>query len=117
MPILLRIRLLYVKKIRKNNRSLQKKFMKEMGQRRKLTKDRREINWFPDIDEKACAACGICVDFCSKGVFEMNEKTGIAVVVNPYACVMLCRGCMPKCPSRAISFPDPEDFKQYVYYM
>ncbi|MBN2041889.1 MAG: ferredoxin family protein [Spirochaetes bacterium] len=89
-----------------------------MGSRRRLTKERNEIDWFPTVDSALCTGCGICADFCPKSVFEKEavERKKLTVV-RPYECVMLCRGCMPKCPVGAISFPDPEDFKKYIYYV
>jgi len=115
MPLSLRLKIFYVKKFRRKNKELQRKFMKEMGARRRFTEERSTIQWYPSVESSSCSSCGVCVDFCPRSVYEKDGK-GRAVVVNPYECVLLCRGCVPKCPSGAISFPDPEDFKKYVYY-
>ena len=82
--------------------------------KRHLLKPRADIEWFPTIDAKSCTGCQLCVDFCFKRVFALTE--GKASVAQPYECVVLCSGCIPKCPQQAISFPNREDFEQFVAY-
>lgn len=63
---------------------------------------REEIQWYPTIDSEKCDACGVCVKFCHRGVYTMDDKPH---VTNPYRCIVSCTGCSIKCPSKAISFP------------
>jgi NAD-dependent dihydropyrimidine dehydrogenase PreA subunit len=63
---------------------------------------REEIQWFPIIDTEKCSACGVCVKFCHRGVYTMDDKPHVA---NPYRCVVSCTGCGGQCPEGAISFP------------
>lgn len=51
-----------------------------------------------------CKACGICVAFCPKQVFDRDEA-GKAVVKNPDACIG-CRFCEIHCPDFAITITD-----------
>jgi len=67
---------------------------------------RREIPWFPAIDEQACINCGLCYVTCGRLVFEMDEAKRKAVVVEPYRCMVGCTTCGNICPTEAIAFPD-----------
>lgn len=67
---------------------------------------RREIPWFPTIDEKACINCGLCYVTCGRLVFEMDEEKRKAVVVGPYRCMVGCTTCANICPTEAIAFPE-----------
>jgi NAD-dependent dihydropyrimidine dehydrogenase PreA subunit len=69
---------------------------------------RREIKWFPRIDQDLCTQCGVCVEFCHKGVFAAKDRTE---VVRPHSCVVGCKGCESQCPSGAISFPTLRDLR------
>jgi len=64
---------------------------------------RKDIEWFPSIDEKKCQNCMVCVDFCRHGVY--REENGKAIIVKPYNCVVGCVGCDSVCPKGAISHP------------
>jgi NAD-dependent dihydropyrimidine dehydrogenase PreA subunit len=46
----------------------------------------------------------------------MKSDSGKVQVTAPYECVVLCSGCVKKCPQGAISFPRREDFEKYVIY-
>lgn len=70
---------------------------------------RKEIPWYPAIDEVKCTACGTCVDFCQHGVYVIEDKARVA---NPLGCIVGCTGCVSKCPEGAISFPDLREFTE-----
>jgi len=54
------------------------------------------------IDRIFCNGCGICVDMCSMGVFEMNHHTHKADATRHYLCIG-CFKCRDFCPTRAIT--------------
>lgn len=91
--------------------------MEKSRKKRELTVERHLIDWFPAIDEKLCLGCRICVEYCFKQVFQFDERTQKAGVINPYECVVLCSGCRSKCPNAAISFPTRSEFEQFVRYV
>jgi len=59
--------------------------------------------WYPVIDYVKCAECGICVEFCSHGVYDV-EKAPTPNVINGEACIEKCHGCGNKCPIGAITY-------------
>ncbi len=67
--------------------------------------ERKEIEWYPIIDEKKCIGCGVCVATCGREVFEFDFKKNRARVKNPYNCMVGCDNCRVYCPAGAISFP------------
>jgi NAD-dependent dihydropyrimidine dehydrogenase PreA subunit len=69
---------------------------------------RQEIPWFPTIDEGLCTNCGICVEFCAKGVYLFDDVH--TRVTAPFNCVVGCSGCESLCSPGAIRFPDMEEF-------
>jgi NAD-dependent dihydropyrimidine dehydrogenase PreA subunit len=69
---------------------------------------RKEIPWYPSIDDANCDGCGTCIEFCKLGTYSYNDAEDKAQVSNPYNCVVGCNGCEDKCPSEAISFPSTE---------
>ncbi len=71
---------------------------------------REEIPWYPSINQDLCLKDQKCVEFCTHGVYEWDDKNDSPVVKNPYNCVVACSGCEPICPSNAIIFPDMEEF-------
>lgn len=75
---------------------------------------REKIPWAPRIDAQVCAGCGVCVETCPNEVLVLDEEAGIAKVINPNNCVVLCDKCAGFCPEDAISFPDKEEFKQLL---
>jgi 2-oxoglutarate ferredoxin oxidoreductase subunit delta len=53
-----------------------------------------------EINVKQCKRCGICVEFCNRGVLA-NGEDGLPEVVNLEQCT-LCRLCELRCPDIAI---------------
>ena len=90
--------------------------MLQTRRKRTLLVDRDKIEWYPAVDAERCVGCRICFDFCPKKVYELDAATGKPVVKHPYECVVLCAGCVPKCPAGAIRFPRREDFEHFVRY-
>ena len=66
---------------------------------------REEVPWFPTIMEELCDGCKICLNFCSFGVYEYDEKTSKVKVIHPFNCQVGCSICVLKCKPKAISFP------------
>jgi NAD-dependent dihydropyrimidine dehydrogenase PreA subunit len=66
---------------------------------------REEVPWFPTIMEELCDGCKICLNFCSFGVYEYDEKTNKVKVSYPFNCEVGCSTCAAKCKPKAISFP------------
>jgi NAD-dependent dihydropyrimidine dehydrogenase PreA subunit len=50
-------------------------------------------------DPSACIGCGVCVEVCPHGAFEMQGR--LAQLVNTQAC-MECGACQLNCPTHAI---------------
>ena len=75
---------------------------------------REMIDWFPTIDMEKCTGCGICVDFCSHGVYVSDDKAGKAKVVKPFECMVGCSNCQGQCPAEALSFPTMEQCKEMI---
>ncbi|MDI3548621.1 MAG: hypothetical protein PWR10_2273 [Halanaerobiales bacterium] len=74
---------------------------------------REKIPWYPTIHEDKCTGCRTCIDFCSHGTYSWDEEKNIAVVANPYNCVVGCSNCRPQCPGEAIEFPPLSILKQF----
>jgi NAD-dependent dihydropyrimidine dehydrogenase PreA subunit len=75
---------------------------------------REEIPWFPTIDEEKCIGCQECITICKNGVLAFDEGAWKSIVVNRYNCVVECRTCAKLCPSDAISFPDANEFSEFI---
>ena len=50
------------------------------------------------IDAGRCLVCGSCIDVCSQGALELNDRA----VVNDDHCTE-CASCIDMCPVEAIS--------------
>ncbi len=70
---------------------------------------REEIPWFPTIDRERCTNCGVCVDFCKRGVYTTSK---FPMVTNPYRCIVSCTGCKDRCDAGAISFPSLVELRE-----
>ena len=66
---------------------------------------REEIPWYPTILEELCDGCGVCLRFCSFGVYESDEKANKVKVANPFYCEVGCSICAGMCKPKAIVFP------------
>ena len=67
--------------------------------------ERKEIEWYPIIDESKCIGCGMCITICERNVFEFDFEKNKPKVKNPYNCIVGCDNCGVYCPVGAISFP------------
>ena len=66
---------------------------------------REEIPWYPTIRDELCDGCNVCLEFCSFGVYEYDEKANKVRVANPLNCEVGCSMCALKCKPNAIAFP------------
>ena len=71
---------------------------------------RELIPWYPTIDEERCTNCHTCVDFCTHGVYLMEDIR--TVVAAPNNCIVGCSGCESQCTSGANHFPEMQQFVQ-----
>jgi len=74
---------------------------------------RREIPWYPTIDQELCTSCGLCVNACKHGTYEFSDDNKV-IVANPYHCEVFCESCKFQCPVEAISFPNRGEFKLII---
>ena len=66
---------------------------------------REEIPWYPTIRDELCDGCNVCLEFCSFGVYEYDDKANKVRVDNPFNCEVGCSMCALKCKPKAILFP------------
>jgi NAD-dependent dihydropyrimidine dehydrogenase PreA subunit len=74
---------------------------------------RKEIPWYPTINQAVCSACGLCVNACKHGTYECSDDQKV-IVANPYQCEVFCESCKFQCPVEAISFPNRGEFKAII---
>ncbi|MEM4213267.1 MAG: hypothetical protein QXO63_03035 [Thermoplasmatales archaeon] len=74
--------------------------------------ERKEISWFPTVNDLACTGCGLCLLTCGNAVFKWNVNENRPIVAEEKNCVLGCTTCGKLCPESAISFP--EDPKKFV---
>jgi len=53
------------------------------------------------IDEDWCKGCGICIEFCPKGILTATGLQGKPTVTDPSLCIK-CMLCEVRCPDFAI---------------
>jgi NAD-dependent dihydropyrimidine dehydrogenase PreA subunit len=77
---------------------------------------RNKIPWYPTIDYEKCKSCGKCVEYCTLGTYEFDEKDGkkIPVVRKPNNCVVMCSGCDAICPAGAITHPTKKAIREKI---
>jgi 2-oxoglutarate ferredoxin oxidoreductase subunit delta len=59
------------------------------------------------INRDWCKGCGICVQFCPKGVLEIDDKEK-AIAHEPTGCVC-CKMCELRCPDLALKIELQEE--------
>lgn len=59
------------------------------------------------VNEKWCKACGICIEFCPKGVLALGED-GKVEVVRENECIG-CQLCELRCPDFVLEVGGVED--------
>lgn len=70
---------------------------------------RREIPWYPTVNDDLCTGCRACIEHCLANVYTWEDgKVNRPVVAYPYNCMVYCKGCANACPEDAISFPKKE---------
>ena len=77
---------------------------------------RNKIACYPTIDYDKCVNCGICIDYCKLGVYDLidNGEEEKSIVKNPNNCVVLCTGCKEQCPVGAITFPSKQETREIL---
>jgi NAD-dependent dihydropyrimidine dehydrogenase PreA subunit len=66
---------------------------------------RKEIPWFPAINNDSCIGCELCYVSCGREVFDYDELNRKAVVERNFNCMVGCSTCSTVCPTEAITFP------------
>jgi len=66
---------------------------------------RKEIPWYPTINNESCIGCELCYVSCGREVFVYNETDRMAIVERNFNCMVGCSTCATVCPTEAITFP------------
>jgi NAD-dependent dihydropyrimidine dehydrogenase PreA subunit len=69
---------------------------------------REQVPWHPSIYPERCDGCGDCLAFCAYDVYDLDEASHKAIVVDPFNCLVGCDACARVCKRRAIRFPPRE---------
>ncbi|MEX2132783.1 MAG: 4Fe-4S dicluster domain-containing protein [Acidimicrobiia bacterium] len=69
---------------------------------------REEIPWYPTVDPETCIGCTLCFATCGRSVYDFDYDSHVAVVADPYNCMVGCSTCGTVCPSGAITFPNAD---------
>lgn len=67
---------------------------------------REDVPWYPTVDPETCIGCTLCFATCGREVYDFDYDSHLAVVADPYNCMVGCSTCGTVCPSNAIEFPD-----------
>lgn len=59
--------------------------------------------WYPVIDYTECMECGICIEKCTHGVYDVTKAPTPSVKYSE-ACIDHCHGCGNRCPVGAITY-------------
>ena len=70
----------------------------------KKTLEKKNLGKELCISSEWCKGCGICVEFCPKGVLQMSESV---VIAYPNKCIK-CGICEKLCPDYAIYIENDE---------
>lgn len=60
-------------------------------------------NWYPIIDYRKCTECGICIENCGNGVYDL-KKAPTPDIIFGEGCYEGCHGCGNLCPVGAITY-------------
>lgn len=71
-------------------------------------KAREQVPWYPSIYPERCNGCGDCLAFCAYAVYDRDEASQKAIVVDPFNCLVGCDACTKVCKREAIRFPPRE---------
>jgi NAD-dependent dihydropyrimidine dehydrogenase PreA subunit len=71
-------------------------------------KPREQVPWYPSIYPERCDGCGDCLVFCEYEVYDWDEASHKAIVVDPFNCLVGCDACARVCKRGAIRFPPRE---------
>ncbi len=71
-------------------------------------KPREQVPWYPSIYPDRCDGCGDCLVFCAYDVYDWDEASQKAIVVDPFNCLVACDACARVCKRGAIRFPPRE---------
>ncbi len=71
-------------------------------------KPREQVPWYPSIYPDRCDGCGDCLTFCAYDVYDWDEASHRAIVVDPFNCLVGCDACARVCKRGAICFPPRE---------
>lgn len=69
---------------------------------------RKDIPWFPTINNDKCIGCQLCYVSCGRLVFEYVEEKHKVKVERQYNCMVGCSTCSTVCPTEAITFPSKD---------
>jgi NAD-dependent dihydropyrimidine dehydrogenase PreA subunit len=94
----------------------QRKGVEKMSEETYKGFPRNKIPWHPTLNYDKCINCGKCVEYCTLGVYEVEENQGKkrSVIRNPNSCVVFCTGCKEICPAGAIKFPSKKETKKII---
>lgn len=68
-------------------------------------------NWYPMINKNTCTQCMLCVNFCTHGVYSVDDE-GFPLVENSDKCVEFCRGCSKICDTESITYYGDKKLKE-----